>query len=270
MDIKQKGIYRQTRGGVGEGRRMVALAQALVVRGFKGQYRRSLMGPAWAFLQPLVYMVVFTFLRGVLDIPSNGIPYAIFTFSALVPWTFFSNAVSRCAPSISANGGILKKISVAREIFPISAVVTSLLDFLIASVILVGMMVYYEVPVGWTLLWIPLLVVLTALFALGIGLAAAAVGTFKHDVIFGIPFLMQFWMLATPIMYPASQVPERWQGIFALNPMVGLIEGFRNILTLGQGPDLALLGTSVLGIAVVWLIAWPLFRSVSQYFSDVL
>ncbi|MEO5376760.1 MAG: ABC transporter permease [Magnetococcus sp. DMHC-6] len=266
----QKGQYWVVQPMGGTWPRMRDLVFALVARGFQGQYRRSLLGPAWAFLQPLAYMVVFSFLRGVLNIPSDGIPYAIFTFSALVPWTFFSNAVTRCAPSISANAALLKKISVAREVFPVAAVVTSSLDLLIASMVLAGMMMWFQIPVGWSLLWLIPLIFFTALFALGIGLVVAAVGTFKHDVIFGMPFLMQFWLLATPVMYPVSQVPEKWQFFFSINPMVGLIEGFRTVLVRGTAPDMELLGTSVIGIALVWLVAWPLFRSVSQYFSDVL
>ncbi|ABK43097.1 ABC-2 type transporter [Magnetococcus marinus MC-1] len=250
---------------------LVSLVRALVVREFKGQYRRSLLGPAWAFLQPMAYMVVFIFLRGVLNIPSDeGVPYALFTFVALVPWTFMSNAVIRCAPSVYANAPILKKSAVPREIFPLASMLTSFIDFLIAALILSLMLIWYQHPVGWTLLWIPLLALLTGLLALGLGLGLAAIGTFKRDVIFAIPFGMQFWLLATPIMYPANQVPERWRSLFDLNPMVGITESFRSVLLHNQSPDLTLLGGSALTIAVIWLIAWPLFRSVSQYFADVL
>ncbi|MBF0144029.1 MAG: ABC transporter permease [Magnetococcales bacterium] len=262
--------YCQT-GTRGNGpRRFAELARALVAREFKGMYRRSILGPAWAFLQPLAYMVVFTFLRGVLDIPSEGVPYALFTFSALVPWTFFSNAISRCAPSVAANGSILKKISVPREVFPVAAVITSMIDLLIASVILAGMMLWFQTPVGWTLLWIPLLVLMTVFLALGMGLGLAAVGTYKHDVIYGIPFLMQFWLLASPVMYPASEVPEQWRSFFDLNPMAGIIEGFRNVLIRGTAPDTEMLLVSLTVTLLVWGLAWPLFRSVSQYFADVL
>lgn len=246
------------------------LIRALVVREFHGQYRRSLLGPAWAFLQPLAYMVVFSFLRGVLAIPSDNIPYVLFTFSALVPWTFFANAVSRCGPSITANASILKKVALPREIFPVAAVITSLLDFLMAGVVLIGLMIWYQVPVTLHLLWLPLLLLLTALFALGMGLGVAALGTFKRDVIFAVPFLMQFWLFASPVMYPMGQVPAAWQGLYALNPMVGILEGFRRVLVLGAPPPWELLGFSLLGVALVWLVTWPLFRGVSQYFADVL
>ncbi len=250
--------------------RFFTLMWALVMRELKGRYRRSLLGPAWAIIQPLFYMVIFTFLRGVLDISSEGVPYVIFTYSALVPWTFFSNAVTRCGPSISSNAGLLKKIAISREVFPLSGVVTSLVDFFISSLILIGMMIWFKVPVGVSLLWLPVLVLLTGLLALGVGFGVAAVGTYKHDIIFAVPFFMQFWLLATPIMYPLGKVPERWQSLYILNPMVGLIEGFRATIIRGTAPDLGLLLVSLLGIALVWLVAWPLFRYMSQYFADVL
>jgi len=120
------------------------------------------------------------------------------------------------------------------------------------------------------MVWLPLLVLLTALLALGVGLGVAAVGTYKHDIIFAIPFLLQFWLLATPIMYPIGQVPERWQFLYSLNPMVGLIEGFRGVIVKGMPPDLGLLSLSMAGIVLVLIIAWPLFRYMSQYFADVL
>jgi lipopolysaccharide transport system permease protein len=215
-------------------------------------------------------MVIFTFLRGVFNISSEGVPYIIFTYSALVPWTFFSNAVTRCGPSISANASIVKKIAVSREVFPLSSVAISLVDFFIASFILIGMMVWFETPIGIAMFWIPLLIVLAALLALGIGLAVSAVGTYKHDIIFAMPFFLQFWLLATPVMYPLGDVPEKFRHVYHLNPMVGIVEGFRATIIRGVSPDTALLLYSLGGIAVVWAVAWPLFRYTSQYVADVL
>lgn len=253
-----------------ERQRFLHLLWALILRELKGRYRRSLLGPAWAIIQPLFYMIIFTFIRGVLDISSDGVPYVIFSYSALVPWAFFSNAVTRCSPSIYQNAGIVKKIAIAREVFPLAGVMTSLVDFLISTSILLGMMIWFRVSVGWALLWVPLLVLMTAMLALGVGFGMASLGTYKRDIIFAIPFLMQFWLLATPIMYPLSEVPERWQFLYSLNPMVGVIEGFRVVIIKATTPDLSLLWVSFLGIGVVWLVAWPLFRYMSQYFADVL
>lgn len=266
----EKAIYIRPVDPRAEVKKFLNILWALVVRDIKGRYRRSLLGPCWAFLQPLFYMVIFTFIRGVLHISSEGVPYAIFTYSALVPWTFFSNAVTRCGPSVSSNAGILKKIAISREVFPVSVVVASFVDFLISSIILVGMMIWFRVSVGLSILWLPLLVLLTALLALGVGLGVTAIGTYKHDIIFAMPFLMQFWLLATPIIYPIGQVPYRWQFFYSFNPMVGIIEGFRRVIVKGMAPDLDILSISLIGIMVVWIVAWPMFRYMSQYFADVL
>lgn len=270
MKSKTEALYLRSGKSINDTNRFLSLLWALVMRELKGRYRRSILGPAWAILQPLLYMLIFTFIRGVLNISSEGVPYVIFTYSALVPWTFFSNAVSWCGPSVIGNGGILKKVAIAREVFPAASVTTSLVDLLIASVILIAMMIGFRVPVGWPLLWWPVLVLLTALLALGVGLGVAALGTFKRDIIFAVPFVMQFWLLATPIMYPLGKVPPKWHFLYSLNPMVGLVEGFRSVMVKGLSPDLGLLSISLLGIVLVWLCAWPLFRYLSQYFADVL
>ena len=250
--------------------RFFNLLWALVIRELKGRYRRSLLGPAWAILQPLFYMVIFTFLRGVLDISSEGVPYVIFTYSALVPWTFFSNAVTRCGPSVASSAAVLKKMAISREVFPLAGVAASFVDFVISSSILVGMMIWFQVPVGLPLLWAPLLVLLTASLAFGVGLAVASVGTYKHDIIFAMPFLLQFWLLATPIMYPLGRVPDQWRFLYSLNPMVGIIEAFRTVIVKGVPPDVGLLLISSVTTAVLLIAAWSLFRHMSQYFADVL
>jgi len=246
------------------------LLRALVVRDVKGLYRRSALGPLWAVLQPLLYMLIFVFIRRVVGFDSGDSPYVIFSFSALVPWAFFSNAVVRSAPSIVTNAGIVQKMAVTREIFPAAAVTTSLLDLAISSLVLIALMIAYAVPPTLQVLWLPLLVAMAGALALGVGLGAAAIGTYRRDVVFALPFVMQFWLLATPIMYPLTSVPERWQLAVRLNPMVGIIEGFRAVLLDGAAPDAGLLGLSALGIALVWALAWPLFRYASAYFADVL
>jgi lipopolysaccharide transport system permease protein len=250
--------------------RAVQVVQALVIREFKGRYRRSLLGPAWAIIQPLGYMVMFSVVGHILTISSEGSPYLIFTYSALVPWTFFANAVSRCGPSIYFKAALIRKIALPREVFPIAEVIGSLVDFLVAALILAGLMLWFRTPVGWPLLWCPLLLLLTILLATGVGFAVAALGTYQFDTVFALPFLMQLWLLVTPVMYPLHSVPAPWQGWYRLNPMVGIVDGFRAVLVQARAPDLALLGCSVVGILVVWIVAWPLFRFTSQYFADVL
>ena len=243
---------------------------ALVRRDITARYRRSLLGPLWAILQPLILMVLFNLLRSIVDIPSDGVPYVIFSYAGLVPWTFFTNAVSFCGPSIALNANVVKKSSIAREVFPASAVVTALFDLVMAGLVLFGMMVWFQVPFTWALLWLPMLIALMALLAWGVGLMIASLATYKRDFIFATPFLIQFWMYATPVIYPMSSVPEHLRSLYQLNPTVGLIEGFRAVLVHGQSPDLNLLAISAVSTIVLCAITWPIFRYMSQYFADVL
>jgi len=170
----------------------------------------------------------------------------------------------------SIQPGNRKKVALSREIFPVAAVATSLVDFFVASSVLFAMMIWFKVPMTWALLWVPVLVSLTVLLALGLGLGVAAIGTYKRDITFGLPFIMQFWLLASPIMYSLDSVPSRWQSVYRYNPMVGIIDGFRRVVVQGTGPNLDLLVSSAIGVLVVWAICWPFFRYMSQYFADVL
>jgi lipopolysaccharide transport system permease protein len=250
--------------------RFVTLLAALVVREFKGQYRRSVLGPGWAVLQPLLYMAIFIFIRGVVGIESGETPYPLFVLCGLLPWTFFANGVSRSGVSIYLNAGVIKKIPVRREVYPSSGVALSLIDMAIAFVILGGFMAYYRIVPGAALVWLPVLVAMSFLLALGVGLGFSALGTFKRDFLFGIPFLLQFWLLASPVMYPMDGVTGLRRTVLTVNPVSGIVEGFRRVLLENAAPDLALLGTSALAIAVIWAIAWPLFHYLSQYFADVM
>ena len=251
-------------------RRNLELMMALVRRNIAARYRRSALGPTWAILQPLVFMALFTMLRGIVDIPSDNVPYVIFSFSALVPWTFFTNAVTLSGPSLVSNADLLKKIAVPREIFPAASVTTSLFDLAMASVVLAGMLAWFRVSPGWSFVWLPPLVVLLYLVALGVGLGIASIATYRRDLIFATPILMQFWLFATPIIYPISSVPDKWSVIYRLNPMAGIIDSFRTILMKGDSPDGALLLSSVVGVALIWTVTWPLFKYMSRYASDVL
>jgi len=247
-----------------------SLVGALVRRDVTARYRRSFLGPAWAILQPLILMVLFTMLRALVKIPSDGIPYVLFSYSALVPWTFFSNAVNYCGPSIRTNGNVIKKIGLPREVFPLAAVVTALFDLVMAGTVMAGMMVWFRVPVTWNLLWVPFLTLVTAALAFAAGMLIASLGTFRRDFIFATPFLMQFWLYATPVIYPLSSVPDRWRAWYMLNPMVGVIEGFRNVLIRGSAPPFDALALSAVSTVAVLLLTWRVFRWASQYFADVL
>jgi len=250
--------------------RFFSLLYALVVRDLTGRYRRSSLGIWWAFLQPVILMLLFNMLRGFVDIPSDGLPYVLFSYAALVPWTFFTNSVAACGPSILTNAEVIKKIALPREVFPLAAVTATAFDFLMSGIILAGMMVWFKVTVGLALLWLPVLVVLVVAISYAVGILIAALGTFRKDFIFATPFLTQAWLFATPVIYPLSTVPEKWRSIYMLNPMVGVIEGFRNVLLKASAPPLEVLGISVVVTMALLALSWPIFRRLSSYFADVL
>jgi len=250
--------------------RFFSLLYALVVRDLTGRYRRSSLGIWWAFLQPVILMLLFNMLRGFVDIPSDGLPYVLFSYAALVPWTFFTNSVAACGPSILTNAEVIKKIALPREVFPLAAVTATAFDFFMSGIILAGMMAWFKVTVGLALLWLPVLVVLVVAISYAVGILIAALGTFRKDFIFATPFLTQAWLFATPVIYPLSTVPEKWRSIYMLNPMVGVIEGFRNVLLKASAPPLEALGISVVVTMALLALSWPIFRRLSSYFADVL
>jgi lipopolysaccharide transport system permease protein len=224
----------------------------------------------WAFVQPLILMILFNMLRGFVNIPSDGLPYILFSYAGLVPWTFFSNAVAACGPSITANAEVIKKIALPREVFPLAAVAATLFDFAMSGIVLAGMLVWFKVHVSLALLWLPVLIILMAGVAFSVGILLAGLGTFRKDFIFATPFLTQAWLFATPVIYPLSSVPEAARQLYILNPMVGVIEGFRNVLLKATPPPVEALAWSIVMTAVMLAISWPIFRRLSDYFADVL
>ena len=265
-----RGVYVNSNSGTERVSRFFTLLKALVIRDVTSRYRRSSLGMWWAFLQPLILMILFNMLRGFVNIPSDGLPYVLFSFAALVPWTFFSNAVASCGPSITANAEVIKKIALPREVFPLAAVSATLFDFAMSGIILAGMMIWFKVHVSLALLWLPVLIILMAAVAFSVGILLAGLGTFRKDFIFATPFLTQAWLFATPVIYPLSSVPESSRSLYMLNPMVGVIEGFRNVLLKSMAPPADALGWSVIMTAIMLGISWPVFRRLSGYFADVL
>lgn len=250
--------------------RFITLLFALVHRDITQRYRRSLLGPLWALLQPFILMVIFSMLHRIMNISSDGIPYIIFSYSGLVPWTFFTNAVMFCGPSIIQNAAIIKKSPIPREVFPVSAVITTLFDFLMSFIVLIGMMFWFHIKISLLVLWVVPLTLLTAVLALAVGMGIAALGTFKRDFIFATPFLLQFWMFITPIIYPLSSIPEKWKFLYMLNPMVGIIEGFRNVLIKNISVPLEILIRSAILTGMILMGVWFLFHWLSQYFTDAI
>lgn len=242
----------------------------LVWRDIKVRYKQTALGVAWAVIQPLATMVVFSIFFGRLaGIPSDGIPYPIFAYCALVPWQLFSYALTESSNSLVANQNLITKVYFPRLLIPISAVFAGLLDFLIAFVLLFGMMAYYRLPFPPFLWALPVFLLLAAATALGVGLWLSALNVQYRDVRYTIPFLTQFWLFTTPIAYPSSLVPKAWRALYGLNPMVGVVEGFRwALLGTGSTPGV-MLGISACMTLGLLLSGAFYFRRVECTFADV-
>jgi lipopolysaccharide transport system permease protein len=242
----------------------------LAWRDVKVRYKQTVLGVLWAVIQPLFTMVVFTFLFGRLaNIPTDGIPGPVFYFSALVPWIFFSSSVTHAGMSLVANSGLLTKIYFPRVILPAAAALSNLVDFLISSAFLVGFIIYYGIPVGWhSLLWL-VLVVLLMLLTLGLAAFFAALNVKYRDIKYALPFLIQVLLFATPIIYPVSMIPERYQWLMALNPLSALIEAFRYVVAPSRSLDWSIFGISVIIIAVVFVTGMAYFRSAERAMADI-
>jgi len=240
-------------------------------RNLKVRYKQTLLGASWAVLRPFLTMVVFSIFFGDLaEVPSDGVPYPIFSFAALVPWGLFSDAVSVGGRSLVQNRHMITKVYFPRVILPLSSILAGVVDFLIAFVVLIGMMIYYKISPTvyvWTL---PLFLLLALVTATGVGLWLAALNVQYRDVAYVTPFLTQLWLYVTPIAYPASMVPEGWQLIYSLNPMAGVVEGFRwALLGTEQGaPGMQLVISSV--VALVLLVSgYTYFRRMERSFADM-
>ncbi len=203
----------------------------LTWRDIKVRYKQTLIGATWAILQPLFTMLVFTIFFGILiGVPSDGVPYPMFAYAGLLPWTFFANAVTNSSNSLIVNANLISKVYFPRIMIPAAAVAAGLMDLVIASVILIGLAFYYRVTLTWGILLLPFFVLLTTLLALGLGICVSALNVKYRDVRHALPFVLQSWMFMTPIIYPASVVPAQFQWALALNPMTGIVEGFRAAL----------------------------------------
>lgn len=241
----------------------------LAWRDVKVRYKQTLLGVAWVVIQPLLPMLVFTFIFGrVVRVPSDGIPYHLFAFAGLVPWMFFSGSITRSGNSLVGSSNLITKVYFPRLVIPIAAVVAALLDFAIGFGLLAALIAWHGVAPSWQLLLLPVLVLLTGMLALGIGMWASALNVKYRDVGYVLPFLVQLGMFMTPIIYPTSIIPERWRWLLDLNPMSGIIEGYRASL-FGRPIDWATLAIST-GITLV-LLVWAayVFRRMEKEFADV-
>jgi lipopolysaccharide transport system permease protein len=241
----------------------------LVWRDIKVRYKQTIFGAAWAILQPFFTMVVFAVFFGELaGVPSDGIPYPIFAYTALLPWQLFSQSVTRSATSLVANQHLISKVYFPRLVIPTSAVLAGLVDFTIAFVVLLGMMLYYRIAPTPAILTLPFFLLLTIATALAVGLWLSALNIKYRDVGYTIPFLTQFWLFATPIAYPSSLVPEQWRALYGLNPMAGVVEGFRWAM-LGKATPGPLVVPAVLVVALLLIGGLYYFRRMETSFADV-
>ena len=230
-------------------------------RDIKVRYKQTSLGLLWAVIQPLATMVIFTILFGKLaNIPSDGVPYPIFYFSALVPWMYVSSTVTSTSMSLISNADLMTKIYFPRIILPASAVLSGLVDFAVASVFMVAFILYYEVPIGVNMLLWPALVVPLAMLSLGVGMILAALNVRYRDVKHVVPFGIQLWLFVTPIIYPLSMVPERYQLLLAFNPLSGIIQGFRHSLVPSISMDWIHLGISLATIVIIFVVAVKFFN----------
>lgn len=243
----------------------------LVLRDIKVKYKQTVLGGLWAIIQPFFAMVVFTVFFGKLaKMPSDGIPYPIFNYSALVAWAYFAHSVTGSVQSLVSNAGLVSKVYFPRLIIPVIPVLAGLLDFVIASVVLVGMMVYFKIyPTAYILL-LPLLVFLIMLSAGGVGMFLAALNAKYRDIGYTVPFLVQLWMFLSPIVYPASMVPEKYRLLYALNPMVGVIEGFRSALLGSTAFPTVMVVLSAVVSTIIFLIGMFYFKQIERYFADII
>lgn len=243
----------------------------LVVRDIKVKYKQTVLGGLWAIIQPFFAMVVFTLFFGKLaKMPSDGVPYPIFNYTAMVAWTYFATSITASGNSLVGNTNLISKVYFPRLIVPMSPVLAGLLDFFIAFVVLIGMMFYFDIYPTINILLVPFLVMLMMLSASGVGMLLAALNAKYRDIKFTIPFMVQIWMFASPIVYPVSLIPEKYRLLYALNPMTGVVEGFRSVLlgTVAFPTSMVLISTLV--STILFISGLFYFKQMEKYFADIL
>jgi len=259
MDLDLESLYRSWE-----------LVYFLAWRDVKVRYKQTAIGVAWAVIQPLVTMLIFTLLFSRLSgMPSDGLPYPIFAFAALLPWTYFSQAIGRSGSSLVNNAALVTKVYFPRLAIPIAAVLAPIVDFVVTLAMLLVMMAHYRIAPGVAVLTLPLFLLMSLVTALAVSLWLSALCVKYRDVAVLIPFLLQIWLYISPIAYPAGVVPERWRVLYSLNPMSGVIDGFRWALLGTAMPDLGLLAVSSAVVAVVLVGGAIYFRQTELTFADV-
>lgn len=258
LNLRELWVYRE-------------LLYFLTWRDIMVRYKQAILGVAWAILQPLLTMVIFSVIFGQLaKLPSDGIPYPVFSYVALLPWNLFAGSLTRAGVSLVGNANLITKVYFPRLIIPISAVAAGLVDFVIAFVILVGLMLFYGIIPTWNVLWLPLFILSTLITSLAVSLWLSALNVQYRDVQYAIPFLVQAWMYASPVAYSAGLIPSSgiWRIIYGLNPMAGVIQGFRWALLNGNPPDKLMFASTVMVFAL-FLSGLVYFKKMEKSFADV-
>jgi lipopolysaccharide transport system permease protein len=264
----QRGLFALDLGAVWEYRELLYF---LVWRNVKVRYKQTLIGGAWVVLQPLITMAILTVIFGyAIRMPSDGLPYPLFVFTALLPWTYFTQALTRGGTGLVSHAGMITKVYFPRLLIPLAAVVTPLVDLAITCVILIGLMVWLDFALTWRVLTLPLLLLLAMSTALAVSLFLSALHVKYRDVANLIPFLTQVWMYVSPVIYPSSIVPGRWRLLYSLNPMVGVIEGCRWALLGTHAPDPVMLSVSAASVATLLAGGVVYFRRTERTFADVI
>jgi lipopolysaccharide transport system permease protein len=258
LDLRELWAYRE-------------LLYFLAWRDIKVRYKQTAIGVAWAVLQPLAMMLVFTVFFGKLgNLPSDGIPYPLFTLAALLPWQLFSRTITECTNSLVSDQRLITRVYFPRIIIPIATTLSAIVDFAISGVLLAALMFFYEILPGIEIVWLPAFILLMIVVALGVGFWLSALNVEYRDVRYVLPFLNQFWLFVTPVVYSSSLVPGRWQVLYGINPMVGVVEGFRwALLGVGNGPSSMLFVSATIAVAlIVSGIVW--FQRRAETFVDTL
>ena len=258
LDLKELWSYRE-------------LLYFLAWRDIKLRYKQTALGAAWAILQPLLTMVVFSVIFGQLaNLPSDGIPYPVFTYTALLPWQLFAFALANSSNSLISSQNLISKVYFPRLIIPLASSLAGVIDFAIAFFVLLGMMAYYRIVPTLAILSLPLFLLLALLSALAVGIWLSALSVEYRDVRYIVPFLTQFWMYATPIAYASSLIPEKWRALYGLNPMTGVVEGFRWVLLGMNMQNGSMVGVSAVVALVMFIGGLYYFRRMENNFADVI
>jgi len=242
-----------------------------VWRDIKVRYKQTLLGATWAVIQPVTTMIIFSVVFGMLaKLPSDGIPYPIFSYAALLPWQLFSKALSDASASLVSNQQLVTKIYFPKIFLPVSSILSGLVDFLISIVILFGLMWYYGIPLTRNIVVLPALVLFALATALAVALWLASFNVRYRDVKYVLPFLTQIWLYATPVAYSSTMIPEQWRGLYGLNPMAGVVEGFRWALLGSQVTSSSLIGVSILAVVPMLVGGVIYFQRMERTFADII